>query len=181
MRLATVRSAIRLQALLLLLGANGLTRALSAQVIDTAAQLKRIAGCYDTHMGRWSGLIPLAGAGLVAHTPPTRFQLDTAVVTFGGQSWFAVRPARLAVDSPSPATWELRGTHSIVVVWSTAFTGIRLELAVHQDSLIGYATSFHDAHVIGEQPADPPMAIIATRRACPPPRSGPSTETVPTP
>lgn len=164
---------LRLPVLLLLFAAR--TQPLSAQVAGASAQRQRFAGCYDTHLGSWSGPLP-SGVDDVAITPPAQFQLDTVAVS---PSRFVVLPARLG-GGRMTASWVLRGADSILVIWSTGFVGVSLALAVHQDSLIGRATTHHDAIRIGEPP-DPSAPIIATRRVCPPPRSGQSTETVPTP
>ena len=179
MHLTTLRSALRLPVLLLLFAADAINNPLTAQVAAAAQQVRRIAGCYDTHMGSWSGPLPATGWP-AAHTPPAHFQLDSLPVNAGSQSWLAVRPVSLVDVKRLPAMWSLRGTDSIIVVWSTGFVGVTLHLAVHQDSLIGRATTFHDAQIIGEPP-DPSAPIIATRRACPLPRSAPSTETAPIP
>jgi hypothetical protein len=159
-------SVLELRVLLLMLASVRVTASLSAQVAGESAQTRRIAGCYTTQMGSWSGPLPPTGMP-VAHTPPAQFQLDTAVVRVGSQA-LAVHPARLAGQRPwAVATWVLRGPDSIIVVWTTGFVGVTLQLAVRQDSLIGHATTFHDAHIIGEPP-DPSAPIIAARRACPP-------------
>ena len=54
---------------------------------------------------------------------------------------------------------------SLFVIWSTGFVGVGLELAVHGDTLLGTASTFHDYHASGEPP-DPTATVVAIRQAC---------------
>jgi len=140
------------------LGIAGVVRAQQ----DSGTVVQKRAGCYTLKLGRWSG--PLPTNSPEAHTPPSRFRLDTAIARPGSR--FAVEPAQI-VPGRMPASWApLRGD-SIGMFWSTGYIGVRLRLAVRGDSLVGMATAFRDAH----SPLDPPDAtasVVATRTKCAP-------------
>jgi hypothetical protein len=129
---------------------------------DSSMRVHSRAGCYALTLGRWSGPLPTSNSE--AHTPPSRFRLDTLVVRPGSR--FAVEPAQV-VPGRMAASWAPVGNDSISVFWSTGYIGVRLRLAVRGDSLIGRATAFRDAHDL----LDPPPAsasVVATRTKCGP-------------
>lgn len=136
------------------------SRTLSAQGSSLTPQARRLAGCYVARLGPWSG----PPRPSEAQTPPSEFELDTLPVQRRGESRLTVRPMRLAQYSRI-AYWTPRGDDSVAIVWSTGFVGVKLQLVVRQDSLIGGATTFHDFHPIGEPP-DPTALVVAVRRAC---------------
>ena len=150
------------RAVLMFIAALGLPARTRAQV-DTLARIRSRAGCYALALGPWSGSPPPAGVPTI-QTPPSRFRLDTAVDT-RPSGRFAVQPARLGPGRMA-ASWALEPNDSLSLFWSTGFVGVSLRLAIRGDSLIGTATTFHDAHLVGEPP-DPTASVVATRTACP--------------
>lgn len=163
MHLGMSNTLIRLRPAFFAIAVFGFSRTLSAQASDFASHVRKIAGCYTTHLGAWSGPLPSTGLP-TAHTPPLHFQLDTLPVTAGSAS-FAVQPAQLVQHSHMAASWALLPHDSIRLFWSTGFVGVTLRLSVRDDSLVGTATTFHDEHYRGEPP-DPSASVVATRTAC---------------
>ena len=150
-----------IQQTLIVIMALGIAGVVRAQQ-DSATVVQRRAGCYALKLGRWSG--PLPTNSPEAHTPPSRFRLDTAVVRPGSR--YAVEPAQVVPGRMAAAWAPLRGA-SIGMFWSTGYIGVRLRLAVRGDSLVGMATAFRDSH----SPLDPPDAtapVVATRSKCAP-------------
>ena len=132
---------------------------------DSATAVHKIAGCYTLTLGRWSG--PLPTSTTEAHTPPSRFRLDTVAVQHQ-RSRFAVEPEQL-VPGRMAASWAPLPHDSINLFWSTGYMGVNLRLAVRGDSLVGFARAFTDAHY----PLDPPparAAVDAARTTCAPER-----------
>ena len=127
---------------------------------ESSIRVHSHAGCYALVLGRWSGPLPTNSSE--AHTPPSRFQLDTVAVRPGSR--FAVEPEQL-VPGRMAASWAPLPHDSISLFWSTGFIGVRLRLAARGDSLVGTATAFHDAHFVGEPP-DPSAPVVATRIPC---------------
>ena len=164
MHLGMSNSLVRLRPTVFALAVLGFTTALSAQAYDVASHVQKIAGCYATHLGDWSGPLPPNGLP-TAHTPPAQFQLDTLPVRLGSAA-FAVQPPRLVEHSHMVASWALLPSDSIRMFWSTGFVGVSLRLGVRGDSLVGTATAFHDEHYPGEPP-DPTVSVVATRIDCP--------------
>jgi len=130
---------------------------------DSAALVQKRAGCYALSLGRWSG--PLPTSTPEAHTPPSRFRLDTIPVQ-RQRSRYAVEPEQL-IPGRMAASWAPLPHDSISLFWSTGYIGVTLRLAVRGDSLVGTAKAFRDAHY----PLDPPpakAAVVAARTKCAP-------------
>jgi len=130
---------------------------------DPSTVVRKIGGCYTLTLGRWSG--PLPTSTPEAHTPPSRFRLDTVAVQHQ-RSRFAVEPEQL-VPGRMAASWAPLPHDSISLFWSTGYIGVTLRLAVRGDSLVGTAKAFRDAHY----PLDPPpakAAVVAARTKCAP-------------
>ncbi len=158
---------------LAVLVAFGVSAKLHAQD-STRSFLQRTAGCYALTLGGWSAL-PLRRNGYPeSTTPPARFRLDTLVFPSAWGPQLAVEPAHLVprnIEASRPgnvkASWAVLSQDSIGIIWSDGFVGVRLRLAARGDSMVGLATTFHDAHIIGEPP-DPSAPAVAVRAPCPP-------------
>jgi hypothetical protein len=125
---------------------------------------KARVGCYRLILGPWSGPLPPTGIP-EAHTPPPRFRLDSTLLMRRGNGALAVEPAELWSGSRMAAAWRPLSNDSVSIVWSTGFVGVSLRMEAHGDTLRGRATTFHDAHVLGEPP-DPSASVEAIREAC---------------
>ena len=132
---------------------------------DTSARIRQRAGCYALTLEQWSRPPRPEEGWPTAQTPPSQFRLDTIPVQTGAKRRFAVEPAQL-VAGRMPASWALLPNDSIDMFWSTGFVGVTLRMSIRGDSLVGIATAFHDAHIIGEPP-DPSASVVATRTVCP--------------
>ena len=146
---------------LILVTALGIPTGARAQK-DSSTFVRDRAGCYALRLGRWSG--PLPTNSPEAHTPPSRFRLDTVAVQTRPRSRFAVEPDQL-VPGRMVASWIPMSKDSISMFWSTGFIGVRLRFVARGDSLVGVATAFRDAHAPGDPP-DPSASVIATRINC---------------
>ena len=124
---------------------------------------RAVAGCYRLTLGTWSN--PLDHSASM--TPPVLFALDTLVAGhYGRETTWTVRPSSLTTRRhPFPAAWSYRGTDSLLVFWSTGFTGVRLQLAMAGDTLRGYAITFDDVDGPGTPP-DSRASVVAVRSAC---------------
>jgi hypothetical protein len=127
------------------------------------ATVRRVAGCYELTTGAWSRL-PARGIP-EARRPPSWFALDTVPPPHSFDHGYAVRPTKLTPRAHMPAFWAPVGTDSASIIWSTGFVGVRLQVAVRGDSLVGIARTFQDAEILGEPP--PPEArVVAVRVPC---------------
>jgi hypothetical protein len=138
--------------------------AITAQSQVVSSPVGQQSACYQLTLGTWSGALPATGMPQ-AQTPPAHFRLDT-VVAAGNAAWFSVEPGMLVERSRMLASWKPVLGDSLTIYWSTGFVGVTLRLAVRGDSLLGSATTFHDAHGRGEPP-DPTADVVAVREPCP--------------
>lgn len=152
-----------LDVLMIAVGTISFASDLAAQA---PSQSSTASGCYRLMLGRWSGALPPTGIP-EAHTPPQHFRLDSIPSGRVGAGTYAVEPSKLWARSRMEAGWQPLSGDSLSIVWSTGFVGVVLRLELRSDTLRGRATSFHDAHVIGEPP-DPWASVLAIREACPP-------------
>jgi hypothetical protein len=122
---------------------------------------RAMAGCYQATLGHWSS--PLH----IDHwVPPSTFQLDTTVLSLWlprDTAW-AVQP-KLVHRDRLPASWRYTAPDSVVISWSTGFSGVQLRLRVTGDTLRGEAITRDDKHIVGEPP-DPRAPVNAIRVPC---------------
>ena len=127
--------------------------------------IQQVAGCYRltvTDAVSWlsSSRVP------ESRRPPAQFALDHVQPRERGSTRFAVRPVWLSGRDGMPAAWELVGSDSVSVIWSTGWAGVMLRLQVVGDSLRGTARPFDDTYAVGDPP-DPEAGVLAIRTTCP--------------
>ncbi len=135
-------------------------RAQQSERIDAATL--RVAGCYELAVGRW-----VAGAdttAIPAHKPPARFRLDSVTRAGFPADYRRVEPSSgntlLNIDS-----WRWMDTGRLVLTWSAnTVAGVRLDLHVRADSLVGNAASFDETVKYDRTFATAP--VVARRVAC---------------
>lgn len=140
----------------------------SAQSSDSSALIRRLAGCYVLTLSpspRWTAS--------PSQTPPEHFRLES---TMRADSLPRVRPSSLHLgvmprtlesNSLMEASWQLSMGDSVIVAWSTGFSGVVLRLSVQGDSLVGTAHTFID---LPPPPGvvEPTASIVARRVSCAP-------------
>lgn len=104
--------------------------------------VRAIAGCYAIRIGTWTPALNL-DADSVYITPPRSIVLDTLPTAFPISSGFRVTPI---LDTPGRdyASWEPLQEGALRIIWTTGFSGIRMQLKLESDVLSGFATTFWD-------------------------------------
>ena len=140
--------------------ATGAAAAQRAGLID--ARTRNMAGCYELVTGRWT-----AGAdtmAIPAHQPPARFRLDSLPRDKFPSDYHRVEPSSgstlLNIDA-----WRWTDSSRLVITWSAnTVEGVRMDVRVSADSLIGSAASFNET-VTYDRPFATASAV-ARRVAC---------------
>ena len=147
-------------------------RALSAVVfgvltasvsLPRSQQAPTPVGCYRLELGPWSKRSLLPARLDSAQVPPVAFRLDSAVADTGRPALKRAEPKNPRVTSGSPwPMWYRTGPHSVDVVWSTGFVGVKLRLVQAGDTLRGVAQTFTDTQLLG----GPSAVAMAVRIPC---------------
>jgi hypothetical protein len=120
---------------------------LAQEPLSGSSALERTVGCYALELGPWSG--PFTSGYPSHHRPPAELELDSAVNRLQ-YSESGIPVSRRLRSRPTLtwatfyAGWHLVGDDSLVVSWSTGFTGLELRLGLAPDTLGGVAEAFHD-------------------------------------
>ena len=118
-------------------------------------------GCYQLHLGAWSGPFPSRSAG--QHQPPARFQLGAHELLPPVQGYYEVQPDFEAVGAGRfPPRWRRLAGDTLAIYWSTGFAGVRLKVRHQGRVLRGIATAEWDV----KGPSEPTARVVATRIRC---------------
>lgn len=142
---------------------------LSAAVAPTwlRAQASSWTGCYDLEIGSWSR--PVGGDSLY-YSPPGRIRLDSlpAEGHFSDPTGYRVHPAPGSPPSiHDHVSWKPTGADSIVISWSTGFSGLQARMIREESLLRGQASTFTDVIPFEPRTAD----VIARPVPCDAPMS----------
>jgi len=129
-----------------------------------AMSLGSVAGCYALTLGPWSPPTPSGSAN--RDPEPAVFWLDTSRAFVGGGMYRVRSNSELLASQGRnfPPAWRLRKPDSLIMSWSTGFTGVDYAFGVRGDSLIGTARAFTD---VMSRPR-PSASAVAIRVTCPP-------------
>ena len=135
---------------------------------------RNVVWCYELTLGVWA----TAGDSSVlpSHNPPARFLLDSVGRDQFPPEYHTVTPG----SAPSPLnidSWRWIDTARLLVTWSSnTLAGVRLDMHVVGDSLVGTASAF-DEPVVSLR-AYPTAHAVARRAVCrtPPPSFNHSAE-----
>src|SRR5215470_3609116 len=102
-----------------------------------------VQGCYELSLAKWS---PDLGEDSVFATPPKRINLlGEKGSNYFESKGYLLRPA--PGEQPSihrSAYWRLEGTDKLILVWTTGFSGVEVDLHRQGDTLVGVAEPFWD-------------------------------------
>jgi hypothetical protein len=103
------------------------------------------ARCYHLELGEWN----LPPAEPLARRLPSWIILDS--LRFGDRGKIVLsaeeaeqRQHAIPFDSNRPTGWRYRGADSLVVLWSSGFSGVEMRFGMAADTLLGYAEVFSD-------------------------------------
>ena len=122
----------------------------------------RVVGCYSIELGRWEPTIALGGDADFLQ-PPTRIELlaDVGTSSIERGKWL-IRPAPgVAASRHRFSYFGAVGRDSIELVWTSGFSGLRMTVALHSDTLRGHAHALWD---FDRQQQSAPAQVI--RRPC---------------
>ena len=114
--------------------------------------------CYELHLGRWSNSLAPEG-----HGPPERIQLSSVLLAGrGGElGYHRVQPG-LPIAEERGGLWRPVSPDSMEIGWSDGFSGMRIVVAEHGDTLTGAATAIYD----DKRANDPTAPVVAVRISC---------------
>ena len=108
-----------------------------------SGQTERVLGCYDLYLGTWAPNDP--GGDSIYYAPPTRVLLtaDSGAGLGHTPRGYALLAAPSAMPSLHQYSWWTFSGDSILMHWSSGFSGVNLRLA-GGDTLRGVARTFSD-------------------------------------
>lgn len=101
------------------------------------------AGCYELRLGRWWpwGM----GEDTVFATPPKQVELTVERATTGlGKDHFFIRQIPSVEGSRRSAIWIPQDRNHVMLVWSTGFSGVYVNLMKKDRHLSGWAHAHFD-------------------------------------
>ena len=103
----------------------------------------RVLGCWIVQLGQWQPTMAYEADSIFV-TPPAKIEFKEEGGQEGRYRW-PVLPANGAEPSiHNIAYFQAIGTDSLMIVWSTGYSGLFMRLAVAEDTLRGTAKTFWD-------------------------------------
>jgi hypothetical protein len=135
---------------------------------ERASPARRVAGCYETHVGSWTPSLPIGG-DTVYMIPPARVRLWNQLAPGRGRdSAFAITPLGPPRSRAHKfGLYRVVNRDSIEVTFSNGLSGVTVALGARHDSLVGVATSFWDF----PRPSQSATALFVKKR-CPSAETG---------
>jgi hypothetical protein len=101
------------------------------------------AGCYELQLSQWSPAITLGGDEIFI-SPPSRVALTTTPEHTWDEHGFKVTPAGGAKPSVHKFSYWTSDAHHVHIVWTTGFSGLKMDLEERGPDLVGTVHSFWD-------------------------------------
>lgn len=135
----TVRTGNLLVAFMLLGAGRG-----AAQSPDARAMVRKLSGCWTVTLGAYAPAMDL-GADSGYSRPPKRIDLDSVRGSRLASYGWTIRPSLgIPTSIDESSYFNPIGADSVLLIWTTGFSGLKIRAAIGNDTLRGVATPFWD-------------------------------------
>ena len=119
-----------------------------------------VAGCYQLRLSPWTPTLSL-GEDEIFILPPSKIALTTTPDHTWDPNGFKVTPSGGVTQSIHKASYWTRNGHNVRIVWTTGFSGLKMDLKERGTDLVGAARTFWD---FARQRQT--SQVVATRISC---------------